>query len=40
MMQISSVQIDNGEVNAVDARELWAFLESKQEFGHWIKKNL
>lgn len=27
-------------VNAVNARELWAFLESKQEFANWIQSRI
>ena len=30
-------EIIGGELNAVDARELYVFLKSKQEFANWIK---
>lgn len=32
--------IGEEEVNSVDARELHTFLESKQEFAHWIKNRI
>ena len=37
LIVIKQVTIGNEEVNSVDARELHRFLESKQEFAHWIK---
>jgi len=40
LIKVGKETIGNEEVNAVDARELWKFLESKQEFAHWIRKKV
>lgn len=40
LIRIAKREIGNGEVNAVDARELHEFLESKQQFGNWIKSRI
>lgn len=40
LVKIERQVIGEGEVNAVDARELHAFLGSKQEFAHWIKDRI
>jgi len=37
LIKIAPSEIDGKYVQAVDARELHEFLESKQEFAHWIK---
>lgn len=37
LVKVQKQVIGNGEVNAVNARDLHTFLESKQEFAHWIK---
>lgn len=37
LVAIKKTVIGTEEVNSVDARELHSFLESKQEFAHWIK---
>lgn len=37
IIKISKTQIGQSEINAVDARELWTWLESKQEFATWVK---
>jgi len=36
----TSLKQDTEEINTVDARELHGFLESKQEFSHWIKNRI
>ena len=36
LIQVRKEIIGGGEVNAVDARELYVFLKSKQEFANWI----
>lgn len=40
IVKITTVTINNEEVNAVNARELWKKLESKQRFADWIKDRL
>lgn len=40
LIKTTNAIINNEEVNAVNARELWKFLESKQEFANWIKSRI
>lgn len=40
LITITTATINNEEVNAVNARELWQKLESKQRFADWIKDRL
>lgn len=40
LVKVSQVQIGVDNVNAVNARDLWNALESKQEFSHWIKNRI
>lgn len=40
LIKISQIEINNEEINAVNARELFKALESKQDFSTWIKKRL
>ena len=40
LVKIEKQEINNEEVNSVNARDLWLALESKQEFIHWIKARL
>lgn len=40
IINITTATINNEEVNAVNARELWQKLESKRQFGDWIKDRL
>jgi phage anti-repressor protein len=40
LIVISKAEIGGGEVNTVNARDLHAFLESKQEFASWIKNRI
>lgn len=40
LVAISKSVIGDGEVNSVNARELHAFLESKQQFADWIKSKV
>ncbi|MBS1371479.1 MAG: antA/AntB antirepressor family protein [Lentisphaeria bacterium] len=40
LITITKATINNEEVNAVNARELWKKLESKRQFGNWIKDRL
>ena len=37
LINISKQTVGEEEINAVDARELWRFLESKRQFGNWIQ---
>lgn len=37
LININQQKIGDQQVNAVSARELWKFLESKREFTHWVK---
>ena len=40
LVNITKTTINDEEVNAVNARELWQKLESKQRFADWIKDRL
>ena len=40
IINITKTTINNEEVNAVNARDLWKFLGSKRQFGNWIKDRL
>lgn len=40
LMKIDKRQIGEEKVNAVNARDLWSFLESKQDFSTWIKNRI
>lgn len=40
LININQAKIGDREVPTVNARELHAFLESKQEFSHWIKNRI
>lgn len=40
LITITKTTINEEEVNAVNARELWQKLESKRQFGNWIKDRL
>jgi phage anti-repressor protein len=40
LITITQTKIGTEEVNAVDARELWVFLESKQDFSTWTKNRI
>lgn len=40
LINITKTTINDEEVNAVNARELWQKLESKRKFGDWIKDRL
>ena len=40
LIKINSTSIDNELVQTVNARELHAFLESKQDFSTWIKNRI
>lgn len=39
-VKVRSVEIDGNREWRVNARDLWKFLESKQEFSHWIKNRI
>ena len=36
IVKVTTVKFSEEEINAVDARELWSFLHSKQQFSNWI----
>ena len=36
-LKITDTQIGEGLIQTVDARTLWQWLRSKQQFGNWIK---
>ena len=40
IIKISKNKINNEEINSVDARELWEWLESKQRYADWIKNRI
>jgi len=40
LIKITKTTLNQEEINAVNARELHQFLESKQEFAHWIKSRI
>lgn len=40
LIQIGSSEINGIEMQTVNARELWYFLESKQQFADWIKDRI
>lgn len=40
LINVTTATINDEEVNAVNARELWQRLESKRQFGNWIKDRL
>jgi len=40
LVKIEEQTIGKEKVNAVDARELWKYLESKQDFSTWAKKKI
>ena len=40
LVNITKATINNEEVNAVNARDLWEKIESKRRFGDWIKDRL
>lgn len=40
IININKTTINDEEVNAVNARDLWKFLGSKRQFGNWIKDRL
>ena len=37
LVKITTITINHETVNAVNARDLWKFLGSRQEFANWIK---
>lgn len=40
IIKIESRDISGAAVQTANARDLWAFVESKQEFSHWIKNRI
>lgn len=40
LITLNQATIDGAVQQAVNARELYAFLESKQEFSNWIKRRI
>lgn len=40
LIKIEKENLGNKEINTVNARDLWMFLESKQQFGDWIKNRI
>ena len=40
LIKIETKTIGNEEINAINARELHGFLESKQDFSTWIKNRI
>lgn len=39
-IQIKKHAIGTQEINSINARELWKYLESKQQFANWIRKRI
>ena len=40
LVQIGTTEINGTQQKTINARELWYFLESKQEFSNWIKSRV
>lgn len=40
LINITTAKIGEENINAVNARDLWQKLESKRQFGDWIKDRL
>ena len=40
LIKIVNTKISDAEIKTVNARELHAFLESRQEFANWIKSRI
>lgn len=40
LIKITTEEIGGEEVNTINARELWSFLESKRQFGNWITERI
>jgi len=40
LITINTHNIHNKNVNAINARDLWVFIESKQDFSTWIKNRM
>ncbi|MCP4668096.1 MAG: phage antirepressor Ant, partial [Deltaproteobacteria bacterium] len=40
LIKVQKREINGENINSVNARELWVFLESKQQFGNWINKRI
>ena len=37
LIKTTGITLNGDKITAVNARDLWKFLESKQEFANWIK---
>lgn len=40
LIKIQNLQVSHKDTNSVNARDIWSFIESKQDFSTWIKKRL
>lgn len=40
LMPIGKTLVNGAEINSVNARDLWEYLESKTDFSNWIKRRL
>ena len=40
LIKTTGITLNGDKITAVNARDLWKFLESKQEFANWIKDRI
>lgn len=40
LISITKIEIGAENLNSVNARDIWSYVESKQDFSNWIKKRL
>lgn len=40
IVRINRIEISGNEVNSVNAREIWEYVESKKDFSNWVKSRL
>ena len=40
LIKTTGITLNGESITAVNARDLWKFLESKQEFANWIKDRI
>ena len=40
LIKTTGITLNGDKITAVNARDLWKFLESKQDFSTWIKRRI